>query len=42
MHKLFYTSQARHDWKKIKNTPLIDTAQDLLTLLKRDPFEYPP
>jgi len=42
MFKLIYTAQARKDYQKAKNTPLLSKVQELLTILEANPFQNPP
>ena len=41
-YKLFYTKQAQKDAKKLSRSNLKKKAQELLEILKRDPFVEPP
>ena len=41
-YKLFYTKQAQKDAKKLSRSNLKEKAQELLEILKRDPFGKPP
>ena len=41
-YKLFYTKQAQKDAKKLSSSNLKKKAQQLLEILKKDPFEKPP
>ena len=40
--KLFYTKQAQKDAKKLSRSNLKKNAQELLEILKKDPFVKPP
>ncbi len=40
--KLFYTKQAQKDAKKLSSSNLKKKAQQLLEILKKDPFGKPP
>ena len=40
--ELVYTKQARKDAKKIATSGLKDKAQELLELIKNDPYQNPP
>lgn len=42
MWKLYYTKQAQKDAKKLKAAGLQKKAQELLSILKEDPFQNPP
>ena len=42
MFKLIYTAQARKDYQKAKNSPLLSKIQELLVILETDPFQNPP
>jgi Txe/YoeB family toxin of toxin-antitoxin system len=42
MFKLLYTSQARKDYEKAKNSPLEGKLRKLLTLIETNPFQNPP
>ena len=41
-YKLFYTKQAQKDAKKLSNSNLKKKAEELLKILKIDPFRRPP
>ena len=41
-YKLFYTKQAQKDAKKLSRSNLKKKAEELLEILKRDPFGKPP
>lgn len=41
-YKLFYTQQAQKDAKKLSSSNLKKKAQQLLEILKKDPFGKPP
>lgn len=41
-YKLFYTKQAQKDAKKLSRSNLKKKAQELLEILKKDPFVKPP
>ena len=41
-YKLFYTKQAQKDAKKLSHSNLKKKAQELLEILKKDPFGKPP
>ena len=41
-YKLFYTKQAQKDAKKLSSSNLKKKAQQLLEILKKDPFGKPP
>ena len=41
-YKLFYTKQAQKDAKKLSGSNLKKKAQQLLEILKKDPFGKPP
>lgn len=41
-YKLFYTKQAQEDAKKLSSSNLKKKAQQLLEILKKDPFGKPP
>jgi len=40
--KLVFTKQAQKDAKKLKHSGLKDTAQELLEIIRDDPFRTPP
>ena len=40
--ELVYTKQAQKDAKKIAKSQLRDKAQELLELIKKDPYQNPP
>ncbi|MBI9109352.1 MAG: Txe/YoeB family addiction module toxin [Spirochaetales bacterium] len=43
MYKLFFTKQAQKDAKKLSSSNLKKRAEELLEIIKADPFcEYPP
>jgi len=43
MYKLLYTKQAKKDARKLSESNLKSKAQEILDILKKDPFtEYPP
>ena len=42
MFKLVYTVQARKDYQKAKNSPLLVKILELLTILETDPLQNPP
>jgi len=43
MYKLLYTKQAKKDARKLSESNLKSKAQEILEILKKDPFtEYPP
>ena len=42
MFKLIYTAQARKDYQKAKNSPLMVKILELLTILETDPLQNPP
>jgi len=41
-YKLFYTKQAQKDAKKIKNSGLKSSVEELLEIIRKDPFKNPP
>lgn len=41
-YRLVYTKQAVKDAKKLKNSPLVTKAKQLLGILETDPFASPP
>ena len=41
-YKLLYTKQAQKDAKKLSRSNLKNKAEELLEILKRDPFRKPP
>ena len=41
-YKLFYTKQAQKDAKKLSRSNLEKKAQELLEVLRKDPFVKPP
>lgn len=42
MWKIVFTKQAQKDAKKLSRSGLRSKAEELLDILKRDPFQYPP
>lgn len=42
MYSLYFTSEARRDFKKIKKSDLKEQIYKLLELIERDPFKTPP
>lgn len=43
MYKLFFTKQAQKDARKLKSSSLKTKAEEILQILKAEPFkEYPP
>jgi Txe/YoeB family toxin of toxin-antitoxin system len=42
MFKLVYTAQARKDYQKAKNSPLLAKIEELLALLENAPLQTPP
>jgi Txe/YoeB family toxin of toxin-antitoxin system len=40
--KLIYTAQARKDYQKTVNTPLLVKIRELLVILETNPFQNPP
>jgi toxin YoeB len=42
MWQLYYTKQAQKDARKLASSGLNNKAQELLTIMKADPFQNPP
>jgi Txe/YoeB family toxin of toxin-antitoxin system len=42
MFKIVYTLQARKDYQKAKNSPLLVKIEELLAILATDPLQNPP
>jgi len=42
MFKLIYTAQARKDYQKAQNSPLLVKIRELLAMLETDPLQTPP
>jgi len=42
MWKLFYTRQAKKDSKKLESAGLKNSAQELLNIIKNNPYQNPP
>lgn len=40
--KLFYTKQAQRDAKKLKSAGLKEKAQEILSIIEKNPFQNPP
>lgn len=42
MYELFYTNQAKRDYKKLKHSTVKDKAMELLKIIENNPFQNPP
>ncbi len=42
MWQLYYTKQAQKDARKLASSGLKNKAQELLTIIKADPYQNPP
>ena len=42
MFKVVYTAQARKDYQKAKNSPLLAKVHELLAIIETNPFQNPP